>query len=207
MTDMRIILVRHGETEWNRDGRFLGWRESNLTEVGRRQADALAFFQRDTPLAAIYSSPLRRTMITAQTINAHHGLEIHADLRLRELNQGDVEGLTAGQIRARFPGLLEQLNADPTGVRVPGGEGLDELQARAWGALRDIMDAHPADTVAVVTHMMTIKTLVARILGAPLSIIRHFAVSPGSLTTVGYEWGWLSVLTLNDTHHWKFAHS
>jgi len=104
MADTRIILIRHGETEWNRDGRFLGWRESDLTELGRQQAGALALALRNTPLSAIYSSPSQRTVITAQAINVHHGLEIHTDPRLRELNQGQVEGLTASQIRARFPG-------------------------------------------------------------------------------------------------------
>jgi len=201
MADTRIILIRHGETEWNRDGRFLGWRESDLTELGRQQAGALALALRNTPLSAIYSSPSQRTVITAQAINVHHGLEIHTDPRLRELNQGQVEGLTASQIRARFPGLLERLNTDLTSVHLPGGETFDELQDRAWAALRDVMGAHPTSIVAVVAHMWTIKVIVARILGAPLSATWHFTVAPGSLTIIGYEWGRLSVLNLNDTHH------
>src|SRR5262245_1330412 len=122
MTVKRIILIRPGETDWNRQGRWQGWVATPLNEHGRRQAQALGRFVRNIGMAALYSSDLRRARETAELLAERLGFVPMYDARLRERNIGAWQGLTPDEMRAWYPDEYDQLLADVDEYRIPGGE-------------------------------------------------------------------------------------
>jgi broad specificity phosphatase PhoE len=165
----RLLLIRHGETDWNRESRWQGWLDRPLTEDGRRQARerARALAADDVLPAELHTSDLGRAHETARIIGAALGLVPvpHADLR--ERHGGDFEGLNAAEIRERYPGIVERWRA---GERPPppGGESDDEVHIRASAALDRILTASPeGNTVLVVTHGGVIRILTERTGGGP----------------------------------------
>lgn len=157
-----LILVRHGNTEWNGLRRAQGHADIALDDIGRAQAEAAADELAGLPVAAVYTSDLTRALDTARAIAQRHGLEVSVDPDLREIDQGEWTGLTTEEIKARWPELWGP--ARHYSAR-PGGESPDALQQRALGALRRIVAAHPEGTVVVVSHGGTIRTLSAAALG------------------------------------------
>jgi broad specificity phosphatase PhoE len=151
-TLVRILLVRHGETVSNVEGRWQGQGDSPLTERGRSQAAQLAAALAQEPIAAVYSSDLGRALATARLVAAPHGLTVHADPRLREIHVGQWTGLSRQEIRDRFGGMLEAWAQRPATLRLPDGETLHEAQARALGFFEDVLGKHTGSTVVVVAH-------------------------------------------------------
>ena len=143
-----LILARHGETDWNRYGRFQGHADPPLNERGREQARALAALLDDEPLEAIYSSDLRRAHETAQIVAARKGLSVIVDWELRERDVGPWAGLTLSEIEERFP---EQIRLWREGT-ISAGESCESLSKRVVAAARRIAHAHPDGHVLVVTH-------------------------------------------------------
>ena len=131
---MELILVRHGETAWNREGRVQGSSDIDLSDVGAHHARRLALSLKDHPIRAIYASPLVRARKTAEIINRYHDAPLHLEPGLMEMDQGDFEGLTYTELMARERDFLRSWIADPAFVRMPNGESLAELQARAGAA-------------------------------------------------------------------------
>jgi broad specificity phosphatase PhoE len=143
-----LILARHGETDWNREGRFQGHADPPLNERGREQAHALAQLLDHEPLDAIYSSDLRRAHETAQIVAEQKGLPVLVDPELRERDVGPWTGLTLSEIEQRFP---EQIRLWREGT-ISAGETRESLGARVVEAARRIARAHPDGHVLVVTH-------------------------------------------------------
>ena len=143
-----LILARHGETDWNRDGRFQGHADPPLNERGREQARALAELLIDEPLEAIYSSDLRRAHETAQIVAQGKGLSVIVDPLLRERDVGHWSGLTLSEIEQRFP---DQIRFWREGT-ISAGESRESLSERVVEAARRIAAAHPNGQVLVVTH-------------------------------------------------------
>ena len=136
-----ILLARHGETEWNRDGRWQGWADPPLNETGRAQADELAGRLRTTPFDAVYASDLRRAHETAVVLAAAHEVEVVIDSDLREIDVGAWAGLTRAEVADRFP----------DGDR-PGGETREQHSGRVLAAVERIARAHPGERVLIVSH-------------------------------------------------------
>ncbi len=155
-----LILVRHGETDWNRDGIWQGHGDPPLNDVGHRQAMELAERLADVEIDALYSSDLRRAYETAEIIGRAKGLEVHADERLREIDIGAWSGLTRAQIEERFPGMTR-----------PDGESSDAFDARAVGALRWIAGSHGGGSVLVVTHGGVVRALDRHLSGEPRDVL------------------------------------
>lgn len=147
-----LILIRHGETDWNVAGRWQGQADVPLNERGHRQAQALAERLAGTALAAIYASDLLRARETAAALAQVTGLPVLLDPRLREIHQGACQGLSIAEIRARFSAWLQARDADPLRVGAPGGELPVVAQQRVVAALDEIAARHPQETVAVVAH-------------------------------------------------------
>jgi broad specificity phosphatase PhoE len=143
-----VLLVRHGETDWNREHRWQGWADVPLNELGRRQAAELAARLREVGLDAVYSSDLRRAFETAELVAAERGLRVIADPGLREIDVGSWSGLTRAEIDERFGGVWP---AD--------AETDDAHAARVRGAAARILREHPGGTVLLVTHGGTIRAL------------------------------------------------
>jgi phosphoserine phosphatase len=149
-----VFVARHGETDWNREGRYQGRRESSLTDVGRAQARALSDALRSAAIERVIASPLARCVETARPICESHGLQLEIDDRLIEIAHGDWEGRLRTQIEAEDPLLWQQWRLHPERVRFRGGESLDDVLAR-W---RTFMDDVCGDiATVVVTHDVVVR--------------------------------------------------
>ena len=156
-----LVLVRHGETDWNRERRYQGHADTPLNTAGRRQARELATIVRSDGLSAVYTSPLRRASETATIVAAELGLEARELEALREIDVGDWQGLTVDEVRAQFP---EQVAAAWHSGWL-GGETYDELSARVLPALLDLGRRHARARVLGVTHAGPIRVALATAAG------------------------------------------
>lgn len=166
-----IYLVRHGRTDWNDEGRWQGQADPPLNVLGRQQALETAQTLRSVHLDAIYSSDLARARQTAQALAELLGIPVQLDARLREINQGEWEGMLAAEIQARYPHVFAQWNSAPQTMRLPGGETLHELETRFTAALDDMTAAHAGGSLAVFTHKLPIAIVRCRLHHLPLA---HF---------------------------------
>jgi broad specificity phosphatase PhoE len=157
-----LILVRHGETDWNRDGIWQGHGDPPLNDAGRRQATELAERLGYIEIDALYASDLRRAYETAEIVGAAKGLEITAEPDLREMDVGSWSGLTSEEIATRFPGMAHH-----------DGEERDAFDARAVAVLRRIAEAHEGKQVLVVTHGGVVRALQRQLLGEPLDVLAN----------------------------------
>jgi broad specificity phosphatase PhoE len=155
-----ILLARHGETEWNRDGRFQGHADPSLTELGRAQAGALAESLGDEAFDAVYASDLRRAYETAEIVGSRLGLAVEREAGLREIDVGSWQGLT----RIEIDGAEWD------------GESAEEHRQRVVEALRQIADRHPDGRVLVVAHGGTVRRAQEAVLGEGLPVIDHCSV-------------------------------
>ena len=184
---MLVYLVRHGQTDYNRENRCQGWVDIPLNATGRAQAAALGKWFADVPVAAIYASPLGRTRETAHAIAERQALPVECNAGLRELHQGELDGLTPADLARDYPQLLADWMKTPAELVMPGGESLAQLADRAWEALSDIRAAHAiGETLVVVSHNLTVLTLLCRAFGVSLNQFRRFRISPGSLASVSF---------------------
>jgi broad specificity phosphatase PhoE len=160
-----ILLARHGETDWNREGRWQGWADPPLNETGRTQARALARQLRDTPFDAVYASDLRRAHETAEIVAKPHGVPVVADPGLREIDVGSWSGLTRAELAARFP------NGDR-----PDGETREQHADRVLAAVARIAREHPGARILLVTHGGTMRALRSHVSDEPLHPIENCGV-------------------------------
>lgn len=178
----RLFLVRHGATEWNKQKLAQGMADIELTEDGRKQAIEIAERLSHENLTAVFSSDLKRASDTAGPIALAHGLEVITDKRLREIDQGEWTGLHVDEIKRRWPDLWGP--ARHYSAR-PGGESPEQVRTRALAAIRDIIEAHPQGSVAVVSHGGTIRWISAEALGYDaLRSARIRGVGNGALVCV-----------------------
>jgi probable phosphoglycerate mutase len=198
----RLLLARHGETDWNAEHRWQGHTDTPLSLLGRRQAELLRERLAAEPLAAAYASDLSRARDTATA--ALVGRDVPLTLRpaLREINLGEWQGLTTPEIRQRWPGQLERFwgAADPT-ARPLGGETREELQARIAAAVQEIAAAHPAGQVLIVSHGGALRALACWALGAPPSSSRRFEVDNCALSILELGAEGPLLVRWNDTAH------
>ncbi len=178
----RVYLIRHGEAEGNIYRRAQGQFESALTAKGLRQVDALAERFRGERIDALYSSDLKRTRQTAAAVTKYHDIPMHLDPRLREVALGCWEDVPFGDLQHNSPQQMVYFNNDPARWSVPGSEPFDALTRRICGAVADIAAHHDGETVAVVSHGMAIRALLADTLGAPSAEISR--VPHGDTTCV-----------------------
>ncbi|HEX7083206.1 MAG TPA: histidine phosphatase family protein [Gaiellaceae bacterium] len=142
-----VILARHGETDWNSQGRWQGWADPPLNERGRQQAAALAERLRETPFDAVYTSDLRRAHETAEIVARPHGVPVVADPGLREIDVGSWSGLTRAEIDERFGGER------------PDGETREQHRARVRAAAERLVRAHGDERILLVSHGGTMRAL------------------------------------------------
>ncbi len=198
---MRLILVRHGETEHNRGKLTLGRADVPLNELGRAQAGALAGSFTTRP-AAIYASPLARAFETAEVIGAATGIDVVLEPDLVEMDVGEMEHLTRTELRERYPDFVrEWLSADAGHTRMPGGETLAEVQERSWRAIGRMREVHPDAEVVAVAHNFVILTVVCRALNLPLSEFRRLRHGLASRTVIDMLDGGATLIHLNDNAH------
>jgi probable phosphoglycerate mutase len=168
----RILLARHGETDWNRERRWQGHADPPLNELGRRQAETLAEQLADDGVAAVYSSDLRRAGETARIVARSLGLGVAERADLREIDVGSWSGLTMDEVRDRFPDGFARLQSGNVGH---DGETREELATRVVSAVESIAHDHPGQTVLVVTHGGVIRALRRHADGDPGDVVENGA--------------------------------
>jgi probable phosphoglycerate mutase len=182
-----LLLVRHGETDWNAEGRSQGQDGPGLNDRGRSQAEETARRLLGRPLAALYSSDLPRALETARIVaQTLGGLEVRRDPRLRERHGGVFQGLLGDEIAARFPDHVAALRVDPLDSAPPGGETLRQTARRAQQALDEIAARHPDRQVGVVSHGGLIGVL--RFLRGDHSAARFWELIPDNAEVVEMTW-------------------
>ena len=169
---MKLILIRHGQTEWNAIGRWQGQADPPLNEAGWAQARRTADEMRRQHIDALFSSDLLRARQTANAIAEALGVEVQLEPRLREVNLGAWQGLFSDDIRARWPDEVKTWLESPLAGRPPGGESIPELAQRVVAAANDIAARHPGQRVAVVAHELPIAILTTHAAGIPLEQLR-----------------------------------
>jgi broad specificity phosphatase PhoE len=196
-----LVLVRHGQTDWNVNGRYMGWTDEGLNEEGLRQADRLARRLDRWPIAAAFSSPLVRAARTAEIVAGPHSLPVQIIEDLGEMRIGAWEGMYAGEIAGRYPGLWKTWRANPGDFRMPGGESLGEVRQRAVRAFDRMIDGPEGRMVLAVTHDVVVRLLAAHCLGVGADIYRRLEVGNASITVMEQDGGRLRLRVLNDTAH------
>jgi len=198
----RVFLIRHGETVWNQDARFQGWADIPLSNNGVQQAEALGRRLAGQDIAAFFSSHLSRARETAAIIARPHNKPVQVVPGLQEINFGDWEGLTFKEIRQKYSKEFMAWWNNPLQTRIPGGETLAELVERSARALKDIVDNHPGQQVAVVAHGGTIRSIVGMVLGLDLNYYWRLRQDNASLSIIDFHRWDSGVLVLyNDCSH------
>ncbi len=202
---MILYLIRHGETDWNVERRCQGFSDRPLNETGRRQAEATAAHLSEIKIEAIYSSSLKRAHALGLAIAEYHDMPVHTSDALKELNQGEFEGLALSDLVERHSEFLQRWFLDPADLKVPGGESMRELQTRAWTAIEEIVAKHDSGNVVVVGHNLCNVAVLCRVMKLSLTDFRRLKQDEAAINIVefGGRWPHPVVLRLNDTCHLK----
>jgi probable phosphoglycerate mutase len=203
---MRLLLIRHGESQGNAEGRMQGRADFPLTALGSRQARALADRLVSLGIDALYSSPLLRARMTADAVAGAAGLDVVEDDRLQEYDVGDISGMTWRDVKERYPEIARQYREESGFPSFPGSESRDDFMARVRDSIGEIVGRHEGSgTVAVVTHGWPILVYVMDSLGTEYSRPPRFRVDNTSVHTIEYgeRTGFpaRTVVGLNDTSH------
>jgi broad specificity phosphatase PhoE len=161
----RIVLVRHGQTAWNREIRFRGQADLPLDEVGLKQAEATGrYVAARWPVAAVYASPLSRAMQTAEPTARAHGLTVHPLDALLDIDFGEWQGHSPKEVAEQYPDLLQAWREKPHTVNFPGGESLDVVRSRVVAGLDKVLARHAGQTVALVGHAVVNRVMLCVVL-------------------------------------------
>jgi len=199
----KVILVRHGQTEWNILGRYQGHSDIDLSTLGVEQANLLAQRLTKEKIDAIYTSDLKRAIKTAECIANTHQLPVHNIPELREISFGDWEGLDYHTINLKWPGEVERFFKNADSVVIPNGETFCEVEERACNVVQRIIEQHPDQTILIVSHGGTIRTLLAHALYIPLKYIWNIRQDNTAVNILKYFDNQVVIELLNDTHHLK----
>ena len=199
---MKLILVRHGETYWNKERRVQGGASDiELNDTGLEQARKLAAFLENEPITAILSSPLQRTIATAKIIASQHQLPREIDQGLRELKVGELEGMPVSNLTTTFSQFLMQWWQDRWAMKLPNGESLIELQQRSWKVIEGLLEKHKDGTVVVVSHYFVTLAIIFKALDLPLDCFTKFKVDPGGVSILEFRDFGARLVTFNDTSY------
>lgn len=198
---MRLISIRHGQTEWNRDGREMGHLDSPLTVLGREQAKALARRLQNIEFTQLYSSDLGRAVETAEIIGTACGKNVQLDAGLRERHMGLFQGLTWEEMSAKYPAEREAYTRMGFFDVVPEGESAQERLERSVDVLSRIANQHPNETVVVVTHGGFLMGFVEFVLGIPPGSGWRFKRDNASFNAFEYRNAKWCLQTWNDLSH------
>jgi broad specificity phosphatase PhoE len=198
---MRIIAIRHGETEWNALGREQGQLDSPLTARGLKQAEAVAGRLRQLRFSALYSSDLGRALHTAEIVAKATGARIEQDAGLRERHTGIFQGLTTAQMAAQYPSEYSAYRSNPYAYRVPGGESAQQRTERSVRLMNALADRHADETIVIITHGGFLIGFFEHVLDLLPGNSWRFKRQNAAFNAFDREDGKWSLETWNDTSH------
>jgi phosphoserine phosphatase len=167
-----LVLIRHGETDWNVEGRYQGQADPPLNARGLAQAYQLAEQLKNHPLDLLYTSPLKRSAQTAEIAAQLLGIPLYIEARFMEIHQGDWQTRLRAEIEELYPDLFRRWETEPWQVSPPNGETLYQVQARVTAAVEEIKQKHPHDRVGIVTHRIPIALIKVQYQGLDRDIVR-----------------------------------
>ena len=197
----RIYLIRHGETEWNRTGRWQGTSDVLLSPAGIRQAQLWAEHAPFTDVDAIYSSDLSRAIKTAEILADRFSLPVIEERGFRETNFGDWEGGTLSELLAAFPDDFGKFFVEPDQVKPPNGEIFSECQARAMTALEQIVAVNADKKIVIVSHGLVIRLILCAVLSMPIRKVWAISQSNTAVNIIRVDDGNATVELVNGTSH------
>ncbi len=198
---LELILIRHGETDFNRDDVFRGQMDTRLNATGIAMADATAEALKGKVFEAIYSSPLKRSMVTATRIAAPHEIKVRPSFDFLDINYGDWQGRTESEVKAMWPSLYAKWQKKPGSIRFPGGESSKRCWKRVIGGLREITFQQGVGTVVIVSHRVPIKFMTAYLLGKRRGYINKIKHDPCAISIFNIVDRKYTPVVLNDTRH------
>ena len=201
----RIILVRHGQTEWNVGSeageRFRGRVDLSLDDTGLAQARAVAERLADQPIVAVYSSPLKRAVETARPTAQQLGLPVQLLPGIIDINYGDWQGLSHPEAANAYPDLYPRWLEKPRRVKFPHGESLRQVRLRGMAALKEVAARHEGRVILLVGHQVVNKVLVCAMLGLDNSHFWRIQQDNACINVFEYQDGVFTAVRINDTCH------
>ena len=199
---VKVVFIRHGQTEWNVSGRYQGQSDVALSKEGIAQAEKLAKHFPVAAVDAVYSSDLMRARVTAEKVAEKFGLPVQTEPAFRELNFGDWEGLTYEQITASWADAMTNFLRHPDILQIPHGESFPEVRQRAMKRLRELLAEHEGHVIAVVAHGAVLRTMLTEALHMPLQYLWSIRQFNTAVNIVRYDAGENpTVELLNSTAH------
>ena len=202
-----LYLIRHGETEWNKSGRYQGSTDVALSAMGLKQAEKTKEYFKEIPLDGVISSPLQRARITAQGIADTHHLELEQVKALQELCFGDWEGKTFGEIDTLWPGMMSEMYHHPDTLQLPHGESFLDCQKRTMAFIQELLQRGDNKSYAIVSHGAALRTIICAMIDIPLARSWNMGLSNASVTTIRHYAGdahmkdMNMLFSLNQTSH------
>ena len=202
-----LYLVRHGETEWNKSGRYQGSTDVALSDMGMAQAEKVASYFKDIPLDGVITSPLQRARITAEGIAKSHGMELEIVPALQELCFGDWEGKTFSEIDQLWPGMISEMYHHPDQLRLPHGESFLDCPVRTMTFMKELLSRGDHKSYAIVSHGAALRTVICAMIDIPLSCSWNMGLSNASVTEIRHFVGENNMkdmnmlFSLNQTSH------
>lgn len=200
---VRFILIRHGQTEWNKLERFRGRVDIDLDEMGLKQAKATVERIAQWQVAAIYSSPLKRAMTTAQIIANRLSLVVQPLEGINDMDFGRWHGLTIAEVRGKYAQLFDLWRYSPERLEIPGAETLEGVRNRVVATIDEVAAKHDNQTIALVTHRVVCKVLICHLLGLDNSHFWQIGQDATAINLFEVWQGRPSVGLINDTCHLK----
>ena len=191
MKETEIILIRHGETDWNSQQRMQGHSNSDLSEVGRGQIQALGELMKNVSFDHIYSSDSLRARQTAEAITQYSGHTLQFDQRIREKNLGVFEGLTSTEAKERHPEVYRLFKTAGANYVIDEGESTQQLLERALEFIEEIRLRHPQERVVMVTHGGVVRVLMKYALGLSIDSPTRFIIKNTGIFGLIWNENWL----------------
>ena len=199
---IELILARHGETAWNVEKIYRGRSDVGLDEVGIKQAELLGKYLSNYGLKAVYSSPLKRALDTANIIARYQKIHVQIAEGLLDFDYGEWQCLPERDVKRLHPALLNEWHNNPQRVRMPGGESLEDVRKRATEVINDILSNYQG-SVVLVSHRVVNKVLICSLLGLDNSHFWNIKQDVGGITVFNYVDGRFILTKHNDTSHLK----
>jgi len=180
---VELIFIRHPQTNWNKEQKYLGRADIALNHQGKKQAKSISNYLRKKNISAIYSSDLRRAYQTASIITKEHSLSIRKDARLNEIDFGNWEGMTFNQIQRKYPQLAKKYLSHPLKTKIPDGESFLKFRSRVNKALKEIL-AREKGKVVIISHAGVNRIIICSLLKLPLPCFWQIKQDIGAINII-----------------------